>query len=173
MMWVKETLPPRARRRWLLITIRLSAISLAGTERTLVAVGTASDASMFVTTRAEAPRSGTISAPGGTLGVRRSDGPVRRSVVDAGGALVEAVAVVGAGVGARAGPDAPLPPVAAVGVPAVGVPAVGVPAVGVPAVGVPAVGVPAVGVAPPGVPAVGVPAVGVAPPGVRSLGVPA
>ena len=40
MRWVKLTLPPRARRRWLLITTRLSASSLAGTARTLVAVGT-------------------------------------------------------------------------------------------------------------------------------------
>ena len=38
--WVKETLPPRARARWLLMTIRLSQSSLTGTERTLVAVGT-------------------------------------------------------------------------------------------------------------------------------------
>ena len=44
MRWVKLTLPPRARRRWLLITMRLSASSLAGTARTLVAVGTSSDA---------------------------------------------------------------------------------------------------------------------------------
>jgi hypothetical protein len=58
MRWVKLTFPPRARRRWLLITTRLSAINLAGTARTLVAVGTASDASMFATTRAAAPRSG-------------------------------------------------------------------------------------------------------------------
>ena len=30
MRWVNETLPPRARRRWLLITMRLSIISFAG-----------------------------------------------------------------------------------------------------------------------------------------------
>src|ERR1700748_3385113 len=58
MMWVKLTLPPRARRRWLLMTTRLSAINFAGTARTLVAVGTASEASMFATTREAAPRSG-------------------------------------------------------------------------------------------------------------------
>ena len=40
MMWVKETLPPRARARWLLMTVRLSQSSLTGTERTEVAVGT-------------------------------------------------------------------------------------------------------------------------------------
>ena len=42
MMWVKLTLPPRWRARWLLMTMRLSTISLAGTVRTLVAVGTLS-----------------------------------------------------------------------------------------------------------------------------------
>ena len=55
MMWVKETLPPRARFRWLLMTIRLSISSLAGTARTLVAVGTSREASMLVTTRAAGP----------------------------------------------------------------------------------------------------------------------
>src|ERR1700759_2489446 len=39
MRWVNETLPPRARRRWLLMTMRLSIISLAGTVRTLVGGG--------------------------------------------------------------------------------------------------------------------------------------
>src|SRR5215207_4493867 len=58
MRWVNDTLPPRARARWLLMTMRLSASSFAGTARTLVAVGTCSDASMLVTIRAAAPRSG-------------------------------------------------------------------------------------------------------------------
>src|SRR3954471_7422232 len=40
------------------MTMRLSASSLAGTARTLVAVGTVSDAFMFLTTAAAAPRSG-------------------------------------------------------------------------------------------------------------------
>ena len=40
MRWVNETLPPRARARWLLMTMRLSNSSLTGTVRTLVAVGT-------------------------------------------------------------------------------------------------------------------------------------
>src|SRR6476646_7570353 len=57
MRWVKETLPPRARARWLLMTVRLSHNSLTGTERTDVAVGTASEASMFWAVRAGAPRS--------------------------------------------------------------------------------------------------------------------
>ena len=39
------------------MTIRLSAISFAGTARTLVAVGTASEASMFFAIAAAAPRS--------------------------------------------------------------------------------------------------------------------
>ena len=57
-MWVKLTLPPRARRRWLLITIRLSIMSFAGIVRTLVAVGMESDASMFVASDLAMPRSG-------------------------------------------------------------------------------------------------------------------
>jgi hypothetical protein len=40
---VKLTLPPRVRDMWLLITMRLSIMSFAGTVRTLVAVGTVSD----------------------------------------------------------------------------------------------------------------------------------
>src|SRR5690606_37248805 len=57
MRWVKETLPPRLRARWLLMTIRLSMSSLAGSDRTLVAVGISRLASMLLTTRAVAPRS--------------------------------------------------------------------------------------------------------------------
>ena len=62
--WVKLTLPPRERRRWLLMTTRLSISSLAGTARTLVAVGSASEASMLTTTRAAAPRRTVDSGPG-------------------------------------------------------------------------------------------------------------
>src|SRR4051794_5929044 len=54
--WVNEILPPRARRRWLLMTIRLSISSLTGTWRTLVAVGTWRLVSMFCAVRAGAPR---------------------------------------------------------------------------------------------------------------------
>src|SRR3954468_4050258 len=68
MMWVKETLPPRARFRWLLITIRLSISSLAGTARTLVAVGTSSEASMLVTTRAAGPLSTAVVVAAVVLG---------------------------------------------------------------------------------------------------------
>src|SRR3954451_17870851 len=64
MRCVNETLPPRLRRRKLLITIRLSASSFAGTARTDVAVGTSSDAVMLRTTAADAPRSGTDTSSG-------------------------------------------------------------------------------------------------------------
>src|SRR4051812_36476289 len=60
MRWVNDTLPPRPRRRWLLMTTRLSISSLAGMARTLVAVGTARLASMLVTMRAAAPRRGDV-----------------------------------------------------------------------------------------------------------------
>src|SRR6478672_9307334 len=59
---VKEILPPRVRFRWLLMTIRLSIIALAGMARTLVAVGTSRDADMFFTTAAAAPRSTWVSS---------------------------------------------------------------------------------------------------------------
>jgi hypothetical protein len=39
---VNETLPPRPRAKWLLITMRLSIINFAGIARTDVAVGTES-----------------------------------------------------------------------------------------------------------------------------------
>src|ERR1700758_4663146 len=62
-MWVNEILPPRLRLSWLLMTIRLSIISLAGMARTLVAVGTSRDADMFLTPAAAAPRSTCNSSP--------------------------------------------------------------------------------------------------------------
>src|SRR5437870_7337978 len=67
MRCVKEIFPPLVRLRWLLITIRLSAISLAGTARTLVAVGTVSEASMFFAIAAAAPRNCLLS-PGALVG---------------------------------------------------------------------------------------------------------
>ena len=57
MRWVKETFPPLARFMWLLITMRLSIISLAGMVRTLVAVGTVRLASMLVARLFAIPRS--------------------------------------------------------------------------------------------------------------------
>src|SRR5919112_96745 len=65
MRCVKDTLPPRLRARWLLITIRLSISSFAGTARTVVAVGTVRDASMLAATAFAGPRSlTTLSAAG-------------------------------------------------------------------------------------------------------------
>src|SRR5664279_2447266 len=69
MRWVKETLPPRARARWLLMTVRLSNNNLTGTDRTLVAVGTVRLESMFWTVRAAAPRSTTFSTSPGPSAV--------------------------------------------------------------------------------------------------------
>src|SRR3954465_14098852 len=70
MRWVKDPLPPRERARWLLITMRLSASSFAGTARTLVAVGTVSETFMFLTTAADAPRRGDcLPAATGAAGV--------------------------------------------------------------------------------------------------------
>src|SRR5690242_8108628 len=63
MRWVNEIFPPRFRLRKLLMTMRLSAISLAGTARTDVAVGTSSDVVMFLTTIAAAPRNGVVVRP--------------------------------------------------------------------------------------------------------------
>lgn len=68
MRWVKETLPPRPRFKWLLITMRLSINSLAAIARTLVAVGTVRLDSILVAVRAATPRSRTSSAPAGTGG---------------------------------------------------------------------------------------------------------
>src|SRR3954454_7723968 len=65
MRCVNDTLPPRERARWLLTTMRLSARSLAGTARTLVAVGTVGETFMFLTTLAAAPRSGVCLPPDG------------------------------------------------------------------------------------------------------------
>ena len=62
---MKETLPPRPRFKWLLITVRLSIISFAGIARTDVAVGTLSDPSMLATTRPATPRRGSIVASSG------------------------------------------------------------------------------------------------------------
>src|SRR3954471_19478772 len=92
MRWVNETLPPRQRRRWLLITVRLSASSLAGTDRTLVAVGTVRLVSMLATTRAAAPLSGVVAT--------RAGGATETGAAAATGA---AGAAAGAGAGAAAG----------------------------------------------------------------------
>ena len=67
MMCVNETFPPRVRFKWFVITVRLSIINLAGIARTLVAVGTDSDASIDATTRPATPRSGSIVAAPGVI----------------------------------------------------------------------------------------------------------
>src|SRR6476469_8627759 len=105
MMWVKLTLPPRERARWLLMTTRLSISSLAGTARTLVAVGTCRLDSMLVTTRAEAPRSGLTSAsltgPVGRLaGASRVIGAAGSPPGWPSGAVVDGSAAFGAGLAA-------------------------------------------------------------------------
>src|SRR5262245_41091021 len=124
MRCVKLTLPPRPRVRWLLITIRLSAISFAGTARTLVAVGTVSEASMFAAMRAATPRIGLVLvavaavAPSGVVpaalagaagfacvvGLAAVAGAVGRGAAGAVGAAVADAAgpAVGAGAGAGA-----------------------------------------------------------------------
>src|SRR3954471_18130309 len=98
MRWVNDTLPPRLRRRWLLMTVRLSASSLAGTARTLVAVGTVRLVSMLATTRAAAPFSGVLAEPAGgaTAGVGCAAAGVGAAGAGAGGVAAGAAAA-GAG----------------------------------------------------------------------------
>src|SRR2546423_8087885 len=100
MRCVKLTLPPRPRARWLLITMRLSASSFAGTARTLVAVGTASDSSMLATTRAATPRRTEVCAPAGT---GRGAGDLAAAFVPAGVAGLVAARAAGGGAAARGG----------------------------------------------------------------------
>src|SRR6476661_6186796 len=87
MRWVKETLPPRARARWLLMTVRLSHSSLTGTERTDVAVGTASEASMFWAVRAGAPRRTVLVGLGGLAGLGDGGGLLLRLLLGLRGGL--------------------------------------------------------------------------------------
>src|SRR5918998_6941464 len=82
MRWVKDTLPPRARARWLLMTVRLSHSSLTGTVRTLVAVGTVRLVSMFLAVRAGAPLS--VVSSGSSLASGRSVGLLSREVREEG-----------------------------------------------------------------------------------------
>src|SRR6476619_2176680 len=103
---VTAILPPRVRLRWLLMTVRLSIINLAGMARTLVAVGTSSEAFMFLTTAAAAPRSTATSSPSpgggpaGALGLAGSAFAAAGSAVAAGSALAAAGAGLYSGVGA-------------------------------------------------------------------------
>src|SRR3954462_486224 len=96
------------------MTMRLSASSLAGTARTLVAVGTVSETFMFLTTAAEAPRSGDclpaatgvagLAAAGGVSPGVLSAGLLSAGLLSAGlvGACAGAAAAFGAGWGAGA-----------------------------------------------------------------------
>src|SRR5882757_4659180 len=108
MRWVKEILPPRVRFRWLLITTRLSASSLAGTARTLVAVGMLSEACMFLTTVFAEPRS-CVTSPAGGVGVlglaARDVEPAAGLAPPAEGALPVEGAALGAGAACAAGSD--------------------------------------------------------------------
>src|SRR3954469_12898494 len=96
------------------MTMRLSASSLAGTARTLVAVGTVSETFMFLTTAADAPRSGDcLPAAMGVagLGAAATAGLVSAGLVSAGlvsAGLVSTGWAVGAGAGAAAGAAAAL-----------------------------------------------------------------
>src|ERR1700729_2287480 len=94
MRWVKEIFPPRPRCRWLLMTIRLSISSFAGTARTLVAVGTVRLAAMFWAGRAAAPRSLLSSASlGGGAAGEACAGAAAAGLAPA--AVVSGAAVVG------------------------------------------------------------------------------
>jgi hypothetical protein len=91
----------------LLITIRLSANSLAGTARTLVAVGTVSDCCMFFTIAAAAPRIGLIFSPSDAILDRLSTGAALAAAAGAGlpvlGSPVLGPILGGVGGGAVAG----------------------------------------------------------------------
>ncbi len=78
------------------MTTRLSIMSLAGMARTLVAVGTSSDAFMFLTTAAAAPRSTWLSSIGAAAAGLAAAGAGAAAVAGAGCAGA-GVAGVGAG----------------------------------------------------------------------------
>src|SRR5882757_4700072 len=87
------------------MTVRLSNISLAGMARTLVAVGTSSEAFMFLTTAAAAPRSTATSSPsavGAAGGLALSGSALAGSGAGLAGAAAAGAAAFGAG-GAAAG----------------------------------------------------------------------
>ena len=134
----------------MLITILLSIINLAGIARTDVAVGTESEASILVTTRAPTPRIGSsVAAPGvarvgigfaaGCAGVAGAVATVRTTGCDTGaagcaGAGVAGAEATGAGATGAAAGVAGAPPIEIFG----GVTGFGVG--GVPPFGAPATG---------------------------------
>ena len=89
------------------MTMRLSIISLAGIARTLVAVGTSSDADMFLTTAAAAPRSTCASSPSafGVAGLASASLGLAgvTSVLAAGGCVTAGGACLLAGAGSAFG----------------------------------------------------------------------
>src|SRR6478735_3917099 len=68
MRCVKETLPPRARARFELMTTRLSMSSFAGMARTLVAVGTSRLVTMLVAMALAGPRRTETTSSSGAVG---------------------------------------------------------------------------------------------------------
>jgi hypothetical protein len=76
------------------ITVRLSIINFAGIARTLVAVGTVSDASIDATTRPATPRSGSIVA---ALGVAKTGAGLTGACAGAGAGVETTGAATGAG----------------------------------------------------------------------------
>src|SRR5450631_3981911 len=89
MRWVKLTFPPTVRFSWSLTMVRLTSRSLAGTTRTLVAVGTPRDASMLTTIRPAAPRNGVAPTTAAAAGVVAVAGGVAGGVA---GVVVEGAA---------------------------------------------------------------------------------
>lgn len=81
----------------MLITMRLSTISFAGTARTDVAVGISRLASMLLTTRAEVPLSFSMTSSGNEAGAGFAAGSVGALAGATGAATVAALAL-GAGV---------------------------------------------------------------------------
>ena len=110
MRWVNETFPPRARRKWLLMTIRLSIISFAGTVLTLVAVGTWRLASIFEARAFAMPRRGLTTSPASSTG---SSSSVMMAVGEVGASagmgaslgLIEVVFAIGAVTGEGSSPS--------------------------------------------------------------------
>ncbi|MGX1272315.1 hypothetical protein RKD18_005509 [Streptomyces phaeoluteigriseus] len=102
---VKEIFPPRARLRWLLMTMRLSNSSFTGTARTDVAVGSSSEAFMFLTTAADGPRSVTYSGPSGEAAgsALRAGSAAGAGALAGAGAAAAGFGATGAGAGAGAG----------------------------------------------------------------------
>src|SRR5690349_16136982 len=101
MRWVKEIFPPRARFRWLLMTMRLSKSSFTGTARTDVAVGSSSEAFMFFATAPAGSRRVTYSGPWGAPPAGAAFGCAGAGAATAG--LGAAGAATGAGAGAAWG----------------------------------------------------------------------